>query len=76
MSGRSAMAVVAHHGLIGECDERINDVCLAFAEVFVRMAAGVIAGAKPAAIFSIPMRVRGCFFVVSFISAVSVKTGR
>lgn len=56
MSGRSAMAVVAHHGLIGECDERINDVCLAFAEVFVRMAAGVIAGAKPAAIFSIPMR--------------------
>lgn len=56
MSGRHAMAVRLTDGLVEHCDERLSDVCLAFAETLVRMAGGVIAGIKPSAIFSIPMR--------------------
>lgn len=56
MSGRHAMAVRLVDGLGLGCDERLNDVCIAFAETLVRMAGGVITGAKPAAIFSMPMR--------------------
>lgn len=56
MSGRHAMAVHLTDGLVEHCDERLSDVCLAFAETLVRMAGGVIAGIKPSAIFSIPMR--------------------
>ena len=56
MSGRHAMAVRLTDGLADHCDEHLSDVCLAFAETLVRMAGGVIAGIKPSAIFSIPMR--------------------
>ena len=57
MSGRHAMAVRLQDGLGEAFDEHMNDVCITFAELLVRLASGVIAGAKPAAIFSIPMRV-------------------
>lgn len=57
MSGRHAMAVRLADGLGGAFDDEMNDVCITFAELLVRLAGGVIAGAKPAAIFSIPMRV-------------------
>lgn len=56
MSGRHAMAVRLTDGLVDHCDKHLSDVCLAFAETFVCMAGGVIAGIKPSAIFSIPMR--------------------
>ena len=56
MSGRHAMAVRFGEGLGASADECLNDVCLAFSEVLVRMAGAVIAGVKPAAIFTLPMR--------------------
>ena len=56
MSGRHAMSVRLTEGAVEHCDKHLSDVCLAFAETLVRMAAGVIAGVKPSAIFSIPMR--------------------
>ena len=56
MSGRHAMAVRLTDGLGAGSDQSLNDVCITFAESLVSNAAGVIAGAKPAAIFSIPMR--------------------
>lgn len=57
MSGRHAMAVRAVEGLGSGADEGLNDVCLVFSEVLVRIAGAVIAGVKPAAIFTLPMRV-------------------
>ena len=56
MSEHQVMAVCVDDELVGDCDEQLSDVCLTFVEAFVRLAGGVIAGAKPAAIFSIPMR--------------------
>lgn len=56
MSGRHAMAVRFNEGLGAAADESLNDVCRAFSEILVRMAGAVIAGVKPAAIFTIPMR--------------------
>lgn len=56
MSGRHAMAIRLSEGLAGGYDEELNDVCLTFAESLVRLAGGVIAGVKPAALFSIPMK--------------------
>lgn len=56
MSEGQAMAVRAHLGTPEVDDERLNDVCLTIAETLVRMAGAVIAGAKAAAIFSVPMR--------------------
>ena len=56
VSGVSAMAVCLPSGLTGECDECLNDVCLAIADGFVNKAGAVVSGHKPAAIFSIPMR--------------------
>ena len=56
MSGRHAMAVRLAEGLGEAADTGLNDACLAFSEVLVRMAGAVIAGVKPAAIFTLPMR--------------------
>ena len=56
MSGRHAMAVRIDEGLGDAADARLNDVCLVFSEILVRMAGAVIAGVKPAAIFTLPMR--------------------
>lgn len=50
------MAVRLTEGLAGGYGDELNDVCLTFAESLVRLAGGVIAGVKPAAIFSIPMK--------------------
>ena len=56
MSGRHAMAIRLAEGLAGGYGDELSDVCLTFAESLVRLAGGVIAGVKPAAIFSIPMK--------------------
>ena len=56
MSEHQVMAVCVGDDLVGDCDEQLSDVCLTFAEAFVRLAGGVIAGAKPAAIFNLPLR--------------------
>ena len=63
MSGRSAMAVRIGDSIVEGCDEVLSDVCLTFVEVLVRLASGVIAGAKPAAIFGLPLRAyrAGCW---------------
>ena len=57
MSEQHAMGVRLTDELVEGCDTCESDVCLAFSETLVRMAGGVIAGAKPAAIFNLPMRV-------------------
>lgn len=57
MSGRSAMAVSLAGELDGIWDGPLGDACLAFADTLVRNAAAVIEGVKPAAIYSLPMRV-------------------
>ena len=56
MSEHQVMAVCADDELVGDADAQLSDVCLTFAEAFVRLASGVIAGAKPAAIFGLPLR--------------------
>ena len=56
MSGRHAMAIRLAEGLADAYGSELNDACLTFADSLVRLAGGVIAGVKPAAIFSIPMR--------------------
>lgn len=57
MSEQHAMGVCLTDELVEGCDAHESDVCLAFSETLVRMAGGVIAGAKPAAIFNLSMRV-------------------
>lgn len=56
MSGRHAMSVRFAEGLGEAADAQLNDACLAFSEVLVRVAGTVIAGVKPAAIFTLSMR--------------------
>ena len=56
MSGRGVMAVRSCDELVAECDEGQSNVCLILVEALVRLAGGVIAGKKPAAIFNIPLR--------------------
>lgn len=56
MSGRDAMAVRLADEEVAGCDAALSSVCLTFAAAFVRLAGGVIAGAKPAAIFNLPVR--------------------
>ncbi len=56
MSGLCAMEVCADDALVEGCDEVLSDVCLTFAESLVRLAGGVIAGVKPAAIFGMPFK--------------------
>lgn len=63
MSGRDAMAVRFADEEVAGCGETLSSVCLTFAAAFVRLAGGVIAGAKPAAIFNLPVRAyhQGCW---------------
>lgn len=64
MSGLQAMSVC----LNGECETEawsVEDVCSRFAKAFVRLAGAVIMGAKPAAIFSLPMDGAGSGWGVS-----------
>lgn len=56
MSGKSAMAISLVPSAGCGWDSGLYDACLAFSETLVRNAAAVIEGAKPAAIFSLPMR--------------------
>lgn len=56
MSGKSAMAISLVPSAGRGWDGGLYDACLTFAETLVRNAAAVIEGAKPAAIFSLPMR--------------------
>lgn len=57
MSGRHAISIRITDDALEGCEQVTLDACHALAETLVHAAGGVIAGSKPSAIFTLPMRV-------------------